>query len=162
MAEMLNAYDWREIVAVLAVLGLVFGVGQWVGGVNADRASFKAFMEKIDGKIDRILERMSFPPQSTKSESPVRLTEFGKKLSATAKATDWAAANAPELVSGAMGKEEFEVFDICVDRVQTSFESDADFKRSVRAAAYAHGTDSEQVLKVYQVELRDRVLSLLS
>ena len=162
MAEILNGYDWREIVAVLAVVGLVFGVGRWVGGVNADRASFKAFMEKIDGKIDRILERMSSQPPSTKPESPVQLTEFGKKLSATAKATDWATANAPELVSHATGKEEFEVFDICVDRVRTSFESDADLKRSVRATAYRHGTDLEQVLKVYEVELRDRVLSLLS
>ena len=121
-------------------------VGTWVGSVDADRKSFKEFMTKIDGKIDRILECLSAPP-AVKSSSRVQLTDFGKKISETVKASRWAETHAPELVAAATGKEE--VFDICVDYITTKNNTHPDFQRNVRAEAYQHGTDTDTVLKVY-------------
>lgn len=68
---------------------------------------------------------------------------------------------ASSLIDEAVGKEEFEVFDLCRKLVEKCAAEDSGFGRNVQATAYQHGTDEEQVLKVYQVELRDRVLFLL-
>ena len=93
-----------------------------------------------------------------KASSPITLTEFGEEISSAVSANEWAYVQAPELAIFAAGKEEFEVFELCVEHIQSLFSSDSDFQRTVRAAAYQHGTEAEQVLKVYQVVLRDRVL----
>ena len=94
------------------------------------------------------------------SHSPVRLTDFGRKISAAASAAKWAESHAPNLAREVPGKPEFEVFDLCVAYVEERFEDDEDFRRNVRATAYEYGAELEQVRKVYHVELRDRVLAL--
>ena len=112
---------------------------------------------KVQETLKRILERLA-PPPAVGGRSPIQLTDFGRELSATGSAAEWARTHAPDLQAEAVGKEEFEVFDMCVSYVENLFGSDADFQRRVKATAYQHGTEHAQVLKVYQVELRDILL----
>ena len=76
--------DWSLwptiIVAGLAVLGIVFAAGRWVGAVNADQKSFKDFMAEIKEKIGKVLDRLPHP-QIISSNNPVQLTNFGIKIS---------------------------------------------------------------------------------
>ena len=155
--DWIMADDLRVIVSILSVIVLILGAGMWIGAVNTDRKSFKDFMSKVDNKIDRILERLP-APSAVQSASPVQLTEFGKKISATADAKAWASDHAQDLVQKTSGKPEFEVFETCVEYVKTQL-NDPAFARTIRAVAYEHGTEPEQVQKVYEVELRDRLLA---
>lgn len=155
---------------VLVAIGLtitlgvtIFKGGKWVGRVDSSIDGLTKAVEEIQKDIKQILWRLpSVPPAIVETGSPIRLTDFGKTVSADLKAAEWADRHAPKLVDEASDFEEFEVFDRCVEYVGEAFESDSDLRRTVRATAYEHGSDSEQVLKVYQVELRDRVLALIA
>ena len=68
---------------------------------------------------------------------------------------DWAASHAPQLAERARGKEEFEIFEICVEYVQQEVERSQELSMRLRAGAYQIGTETESVIKVYEVELRD-------
>ena len=116
-------------------------------------------IKKIRSDIEKLFFHL--PDKSTVfSKSPVHLTDFGKEISATVNATEWAEEHAPGLVNEARGKPEFEVFDICVRHVTSKFENDMEFNAVVRRGAYEHGTSPQAVMKVYHVELRDAVLRL--
>ena len=39
-------------------------------------------------------------------------------------------------------------------------ETDSSFKRIIASTAYNHGIDDDQIRKIYQIELRDRILNL--
>ena len=61
----------------------------------------------------------------------------------------------------ARGKKEFEVFELCVEYVEQQIKGHEHLATSMRSGAYRHGTDFEQVRKVYEVELRDTLLRLM-
>ncbi len=158
--------SWMIAVAAaggLTITAAIFKLGTWIGAVNSDRDAFKEFMKEVRGKFDKIEERLAeifgrLPtPPATVSASPIQLSDFGREISATGSASAWAGGNAPNLEAEAAGKEEFEVFDLCVAYVEKVFAEDEEFQRRVRATAYQHGTEIAQVLRVYQVELRDRL-----
>ncbi|MDE0201340.1 MAG: hypothetical protein OXK73_02770 [Rhodospirillaceae bacterium] len=155
--------DWMIGVAagggltiVITATAAVFKFGKWVGAVNTDRDAFKEFMKEVRGALAEIFRRLPTPP-ATVSASPIQLSDFGREISATGDASAWAGGHAPDLEAEAAGKEEFEVFDLCVAYVEKVFAEDEEFQRRVRATAYQHGTEVAQVLRVYQVELRDRL-----
>ena len=56
---------------------------------------------------------------------------------------------------------EFESFDMCVDCIRQQMADGKTFQRTVRAGAYELGSTDQDVLRVYEVELRDPVLQLL-
>ena len=147
------------IIAAVAIAGAVFAAGKWYGAVNNDRDSFKEFMTEVRDDIKEILSRLSPPPVA--GQSPVQLTDFGKEISEAVSAAEWARNEAAKLVDSAKGKEEFEIFEACMDHVSEAFAEDSEFEKSVKSGAYEIGTDSDSVLKVYQVELRDQILKLI-
>ncbi len=124
--------------------------------IDQVRTDVRNDMDQIRADIKMILFYQSSPVQSG---SPIQLNDFGRAISATGSAHEWAKIHAPNLEGDTAGKEEFEVFDLCVSYVQKHFTDDADFQRTVRATAYQHSTEPEKVLKVYQVELRDCLLA---
>ena len=157
MSEFISQNLWEILGIVAASVGAAFAIGNWVGAVNADRKSFRAFMAEIREKLDRILERLP-PPATVQPGSPVQLTGFGEKISTGLAVKAWAAGEAPELADRACGKQPFEIFELCLDHVERRFAEDEALQRTMRAGAYEHGTEVEQVRKVYEVELRDELL----
>ena len=158
---------WEMVIVGLAALGALIGfitasfrTGKWVGSVNSDRESFKAFMDEVRGKLDKIFERLP-PPKAVSPGSPVTLTDFGRDISTRLSVEGWADNQAPQLVEGMQEKEEFEIFDLCIEYVGKQIEESPDFAKTMRANAYQIGTDFENVRKVYEVELRDAILRLL-
>ena len=148
---------WVVAGLTVTLLFALFRAARWTASTDNRLDTLEALVKEIREDVKKIFNAL--PVQAVKGGSPVRLTEFGERISTAVSAKEWAADHAPGLVDEASGKPEFEVFEICVRHVAKQME-DSDFKRTVRAAAYEHATDPEQVRKVYEVELRDRLLEL--
>jgi len=165
---------WVVAGLVIAIVVLIFKVGAWkastdsrlgvleeaVGEIRADIKEIRADIKEVRASIEKIFRR--FPTLAVDGCSPVRLTELGKDISATADTEAWTLKHASHLMDEASGKPEFEVFEICVRYVADQYNTDSEFNRRIRAAAYEHGIDREQVRKVHEVELRDRLLALMA
>ena len=159
--------DWMAwpymVPAGLAVLALVFGIGRWVGGVNSDRDSFKAFMKVVQGELERIRTSIEqilhrLPPTTIGHSSPIALTDLGQKVSHELDAPGWAERTAPELVADIEGQDPYTIQQTCFEYVGD--ELDADMEAKVRSCAYENGLDREQVVNVLAVVLRDRLLEV--
>ena len=128
---------------------------------NVDRrlSDIDGHIGDIRNTIAQVFGRLS--GSVMKGNSPFQLSEIGIRISKAISATEWAKAQAPQLVEDATGKEEFEIYDLCIKHVGEKFDCDSDFQRFVRAAAYEEATDIYNVQSVYHLELRDQVLELL-
>ena len=145
------------VTALFTFAVLVFKFGSWYGEVNSDRKMFKEFMREIRKNINDILDRLSPPP--TISESPIRLSELGERISKNIGAKAWAAEVAQELVDQARGMDPFQVQTLSFDHAK-SFEPDDELLAKMRQSAYEAGIDLEGVERVLGVELRDNLLQL--
>lgn len=161
--------QWLEtpaiVLAVLAVLALLWKAAHWKGTVDEyrktmdeHRGTVASFMKEIRDKIDRIFERL--PPVPVAGMSPRRLTDFGKEISASVSAEAWAADLAPKLRGRVEGKAPFEIDRFSREYVRGD-EIGPELARRVAACAYELGTDESGVYDVLQVVLRDELLELL-
>lgn len=158
--------DWGNpvtYVAVIAAGGVFVAIGKWVGGMEEFRKSVGSSIDEIKADIDRIKADIKeifkrLPPVPITGESPVRLTDFGEKISDRLEAKDWAQQLAPSLSSQIQGKAEFEIYEFCGNYLQENL-SEA-WERKIAAGAYEFATDKNAVLAVMKVELRDALLSL--
>ena len=126
-----------------------------------DMNQFRGDLTEIREKLYSILERLPLPP-GVSPGSPMRLTNFGKKVSASLSIGEWAADHAELLKNDASGKPEFEVFEMCVEHVSGQFDEDLNFQRTIREGAYEQSTDVENVKKICEVELRDALLACVN
>lgn len=156
-----GAVIWELIRFLWKHLRVIFGAGKWVGMVETELSALKEMMTEVRSDIKNLFERLPHR-QSVKGASPVQLTEFGKDISEHQMIDAWAAEYVTDLVEKLHSKEEFDVFETCVKFISGKMESDPNFARVVRKAAYEHGTDVEQVIKVYEVVLRDAVMAKIS
>ena len=149
-----NPFLW--IVVAIAVGGLIFGAGKWVGAVNSDRASFSAFTKEIRDDIKKILDRL--PSQTVSSSSPLQLTELGRTISVRISALSIAEELAAVVREQVRGRQAYEIQEICFDYVLKQYEPREDQEAVIKECAYENGIDLEQVMKVIAVELRDFLL----
>ena len=153
------------VVASLAAVSFIFGIGYWVGGVNNDSSSFNKFMDETKGfiaeiraDIKRIFERL--PPPVVAGSSPLRLTDFGQEIADNFGAVEWARGLAPKLVDEVRGKEPFEIDARCGEYVNDNW-STAFWRPKVQKCSYEMGTGVNSVLNVLKVVLRDELFKLM-
>lgn len=139
---------------LLGAGGTLVSIGVWVGNVNADRKSFKEFMKEIGNDIRKILDRLG-PPKTLEHDSPLTLSDIGKKISRRIDAKQWAGATAKTLIDRIPGKEDFEIEQIAFDYINEEFEPENDLGRQILRAAYETGSSRWDVHAVLAVELRD-------
>ena len=162
MPEWAADTPWWVVVGLTVTFGYaIIKFTRWTGRVDTRLDTLSEMLQKgldeVRADIKRILDGPTLR-NTVAADSPIQLTDFGREISAATSANEWARINVPSLKADAAGKEEFDVFELCVSYVDNLFAHDADFQRIVRATAYQHGIEPEQVLRVYQVELRDRLL----
>ncbi|MCY4007150.1 MAG: hypothetical protein OXE84_10085 [Rhodobacteraceae bacterium] len=164
----LAATPWWVIVGlVITLLTVVIKVSQWTGRVNERLTGLDERLQTVENLVRDIGTDIKkifgvLPRAAVEGSSPVQLTEYGQQISVAVRASEWARQQAPCLVDRLRGKEEFEIFESCVNHVSERWEQDLEFARAVRAGAYQIGTDTDTVLKVVHVELRDQVLGLIA
>ena len=160
--------DWTNpltYIATLAVLGaigrFIWATSRWTSGVDSnlkrvddDRSSIQSFMAEIRDDIKQIFIRL--PPSVTQSASPATLTDYGKKIAETFGATAWAEELAPRIVYKIAGKAAFEVDEFCQNYLKTGL--DTTQASEVTRVAYEFGIDSQKVLNVLRIVLRDELL----
>ena len=159
MAEWVGDNPWAPALLGIAAIGGLIKLGMWIGAVNTDRESFRAFMEEVRGDIKKILGRV--PAQTVERGSPLRLTEFGEEISRKLDVKTWALNEAMAQFERVDRKEHYEVHDFCIEHVQMQFDLGDEFYVRVRAGAYDNGTTVKNVQDVFVIELRDALLRLM-
>ena len=174
------------IVAVIAIIGLIWQGGRWTGrietglkslgermsaehsrlearidtGLNALRDEMRHEHAETRRTLDTLLLRVGQGTPSTAGSSPLKLTEFGKKIESTIEPAKWVAATTERLRPETDGLEPFEVDALCQRHVESSL--DTEWQRRVARTAYELGTDNRAVEDVLRVLLRDALLSTAS
>ena len=132
-----------------------------LASVQEDIRTVQEDIRTVQEDIKKLFERL--PLQKTAdASSPLKLTDFGQKISDHVNAKKWAVENVENLINEAKDKEEFEIFNMCFDHVKHCFDENEEFNRKIQSIAYEYGTEIEEILKVYQVELRDQILVILN
>ena len=153
--------DWVSLAgAVTLGFALIAGVAKfsrWSGQVDTDRTNFKEFMDKVEKKLDAILDRL--PPRLVAGANPVHLTDLGRQAAKEMDTYAWAASAAPELLDKVRNLKEFQIYEFCSAYVNNL--NDETILSKVAECAYNLGTDSKSVLSVLMVVLRDELLTLL-
>lgn len=93
--------------AIVSIIVLIFGIGVWVGAVNADRRSFKEFMTEVRDDLKKVLSRL--PPRVYAGDSPIELTDLGRNISTRLNGKEWAEEHATNLREKIKGREPYEV-----------------------------------------------------
>ena len=164
MAEWVAATPWWIwLIASLTVGGLLFRAGVWVGAVNTDRASFKAFTEAVRNDIRELqrdiktLLRWQDSP-TIASKSPLRLTKIGKKVSDTLNMPSMAETLVPILKSRVAGMSPYDIQEFCFDYIRDEHKPNAEDEKRIKDCAYDNGLDRDDVMDVLAIMLRDKLL----
>ena len=152
----LEQVDARVLLALCAALLLV---GAWVGRMEAFRKDTKDLLKEIRDDVKNIFR--SLPSPAIEKSSPLRLTEFGEKLSNALDAKDWAKRTAPSVVSQVKRKHPYAVQDFAFDYVRVQFKPDDTQLEMLQTCAYENGTTMKTVLDVLAIELRNALLTQL-
>ena len=174
------------IVAVIAIIGLIWQGGRWTGrienGLKSLGERMGAELTRLEARIDTglktlrdemrhehaetrrtldtLLLRVGGGTPSTAGSSPRKLTEFGKKIEAMIEPAEWVAATTERLRPETDGLEPFEIDALCQRHVGSSL--DTERQRRVARTAYELGTDNRAVEDVLRVLLRDALLATAS
>jgi len=111
-------------ILLIAIVGATFRMGSWKCGVDKGIKSLHKTTKRLEKKIDAIL----MPAFS--SSSPLRLTEFGERLSKEIEAKEWAVAFAPSLIEKYEGKLAYDMQEICIEYAKAGLQSSSLLKKS--------------------------------
>ncbi len=161
-------------VLFVAICGGLIALGRWMGSTGKevtnlektaarDRSAFNKVAEEIKRDIDviredikRILNLLPSTPALVQGDSPLRLTEFGKQVSASMRAPAWAGQVALELKHELAGKQPYQIDAMSRKYVQDDLSDE--MKERVAIAAYEFGIEEDGVHRVLAVVLRDKLL----
>lgn len=110
----------------LTVAGIVFAMEKWAGNVNSGRKSLHEFMKRIEGKIEKINDKLEkiFHFLSTapleKRTGPISLTDYGRKLSREIRASEISDMELATAFGQVKGLNAYQVQEYCFEFVKTS------------------------------------------
>ena len=133
---------------------------QWKGEVDSDRESFKAFMTRIEGTIERIFERL--PEKPYRESSPLRLNELGLKVLESTEGQRWIKQLVPQLLDSVRDLPDYKVHTRAEEEIRTAIDTQPQLEAKIQMAAYEYGLPIEQVETVLCIHLRDTLLTTRS
>ncbi len=107
--------------------------------------------------LDTLLLRMGGTERTATGSSPLKLTEFGKRIEAGLVPGEWVVATAERLRPETDGLEPFEIDALCDEYVRNRL--DKEWRRRVARAAYEFGSDDRAVGDVLRILLLDALLA---
>ena len=141
----------------LAVVSGLIGIGIRVGKINEHRSTVSTFMEEIRKDIKTILGRLG--PATTQTASPIRLTDLGRSISDALGASAWAADRVADLAERIADMPAYDIQVLAFEYVE-EFTPDEAMEDRIKQCAFENGLKRKQVLDVFAIELRDRLLRL--
>jgi hypothetical protein len=144
------------ILTVAVVLGtLIYKFATWKNSVDNDRHNFHEFMREVRSDIKKIFDRL--PPETTRSSSPIGLTDLGENVSKEIAAKSWAQSHAQKLFETAEGKDPLEIQELAFNYAK-EFKAPEELTKKMRLSAFEHGVDLGKIRDVLGVELRNVLL----
>ena len=148
------------LTSVCTVAGIIFAAGRWKGEIDSERkrleSTLNAFMAEIRADIKKIFLRL--PSSTLSEESPLQLTELGRGISERLEAPRWASETAEKVRPRTKGMVPYDIQEFCRLYVRDDYEPSQEMEESIKACAYEHGLDRQQVLDVLAIALRDRLI----
>ena len=137
------------LVGISVFIGLM-AVVWWASSINTRVGVLESVTQELRTDVKILFSRIAEP--ATAGASPLRLTELGEKISHDIDAKVWASTEAPRHIHKV---KEFEIHNFCFDYVKQEFKCDRELALNILRTAYKLSTDSDQVMSVLAVELRD-------
>ena len=128
------------------------------------RNTTEAAIERIDGAIDAIQKDIKEiflrlpPPNTTNSESPIKLTSLGQEISAELDARDWAQEAAGVIALKLTHPLPPEIQRRAFEYADEESNYAPVLQTNIDMTAYTHGIEVEKVRRVFGVELRNALL----
>ncbi len=151
------------IVVGLAVAGGLVQIGRWIGSVNTDRESFKKFTEAVQKDVRELrrdiktLLRWQSSP-TVASDSPLRLTEIGEKVSSALNMPDMAERLIPYLKTKVAGMSPYDIQEFCFDYIRDEYQPSLEDEERIKQCAYDNGLDRDDITDALAIILRDKLL----
>ena len=164
--------EWAEttpwwVVAGLAVtfIAAIIKFARWTGRVDSRLNALDKAIAGLRKEIAEIREdiRKLLHGQSAKtisSDSPLKLTELGQRISTSLDTPSIADGLARELRARAEGKQPYDIQELSFDFVRDEYRPSDEVDARIKQCAYENGLDRDAVLDVLAVQLRDRLLEL--
>ena len=145
------------VIAIVVVLTALTAFGRWC--IRAiTREDIDTAIQKVKDEIIGLLAERLPPPRVDISKSPRALSDFGKEVSQHAKVDVWVAAHAQRVPEEIADKEEFEIEEIAIKYVRDQYNNSSEFQRDINRSAYDKGITPNNVMTVFEIELRDALM----
>ncbi|MYC40193.1 MAG: hypothetical protein F4X55_04175 [Candidatus Dadabacteria bacterium] len=141
--------NWPIISLIFLIAGVTWKSRGWVSSIENDIGDLKKSVRKIEGFLKSLF------PSTTSTNSPINLTDLGKKVSQEIQASEWAKQTAPGLIVQVEGKSHYDIQEYCFEHVKRESVLTEEMDERVRSSAYNNGIEKWQVLRVLAIELRD-------
>lgn len=141
---------------VFLVFSAITGIAYWAGSTHRSVRTLERFMDEIRTDIKKIFEKL--PPSTVAGDSPLQLTDLGKKVSEEIQASEWAKKIASAIALEVAGRHPYEVQEFCLEYVKKENILTEDMQNRVKTSAFENGIKKEQVLRVLAIRLRDELL----
>ena len=161
--------DWvtaPNVLAIIAVGGVIYAGIRWIVLTTQDRSDFKAFMERIDKDLNAIRSNLSrilgklgeLGEPLVERGSPMRLTGFGQSIAAELRASEWAGGVSGKIAEKAVADalQPYQIDQECEKYV--SHHLGAEMTAIVGRVGFERGIKADELLSVLHIVLRDAVL----
>lgn len=145
-------------VAGLLVAGAFAQIFMWVGAINTERKEFKEFIKDVGNKLDRILGTLKL--STVAGGSPLHLTDLGREVADELNVNEWADEKAADLFKTLRDKKEYKIHQFSLNWMDSNFKPDDDLNDQILSCAYARALTKSDILKVYAVVLRDKLVEM--
>ena len=158
------------VTLAVAVVGAVFFIGRWMGDVTAFKgaaqetftsikntlSSLDMTLTNLDGDLRAIMRGL--PSLTVERGSTLRLTELGRQVSRSVAASALIERVAVDILDDVLEMEPYDIQAFCFDCIRNKLALSVDERNQLKACAFEHGVDLQQVLDVLALELRDMLL----
>ena len=128
---------------------------------KALKDDFKALKDDFKSLKDDFRRLIGSRPQVALSDSPMRLSELGEKVSLCVDAKVLAEDLAPRIVGGLTSINPYDIQSFCKSYFKEEHKLSDEQEDTFKQCAYDHGIKLEQVQFVCAIELRDELLRLI-
>ncbi len=150
-----------------ASIGLVWKIAMWKKGADKDLRGFSKFIEEVRDDIKKILWALHPDSRPIERNSPLRLTEYGKKMANEMKADEILVPYISPVVEAAKGKTLYGIQEQCLqfarhDLMENLRAANPRHADSLEMYAFQKGINLSEALEVLGVVLRDKVFDHLN
>ena len=160
---------WVVVGLVITLVMTIVKISRWTQRVDASIGSVnnridslaKTLQEglaEVRADIRKILHWQA--SKTIESESPLRLTEIGRKVSDILDIPSVAEKLLPMLRTQTDGKHPYDIQERCFEYARDEYRPSPEFDARIKQCAYDNGLDRNEVLDVLAIVLRDKLLKI--